>query len=179
MGGHYKKVINTQPQATTPYQPTNPSAQILECADLIVIKQHLSKIEAVTGIDKRNRYQIWDGRTGNQMFNAEEGDIGCLTRGCFQGDREFDMPFVDAMGQQAFKLNKTRSYGLRGCCILGCKAHFDKSCLKFAAVMIMIFLIYQSIEMAKQTIIFIRFRISWDILDSELKIELLDKENLQ
>ena len=27
MGGHYKKVINTQPQATTPYQPTNPSGQ--------------------------------------------------------------------------------------------------------------------------------------------------------
>ena len=105
-------------------------AQILECTDQIVIKQHLSKIEAVTGYDKRNRYQIWDGRTGNQMFNAEEGEIGCLTRGCFGPDREFDMPFVDAIGQEAFKLNKTRSYGLRGCCILGCKAHFDKSCLK-------------------------------------------------
>ena len=34
MGGHYKKVINTQPQATTPYQPTNPSGQGLNRAML-------------------------------------------------------------------------------------------------------------------------------------------------
>ena len=56
-------------------------ALILECTDQIVIKQHFSVTEAVTGIDKRNRYQIWDGRTGNQMFTAEEGEIGCFTRG--------------------------------------------------------------------------------------------------
>ena len=65
---------------------------------------------------------------GKKKFRDDTTDP--FTRNCFGPDREFDMPFVDSMGQQAFKLNKTRSYGLRGCCILGCKAHFDKSCLK-------------------------------------------------
>ena len=110
-------------------------AQILECTDQIVIKQHFRITESrEPAWDNIYRYQIWDGRTGNQMFNAEEGEIGFFEMLkwilCFSSDRELDLPFVDAMGQEAFKLNKTRSYGLRGCCILGCIAHFNKSCLK-------------------------------------------------
>ena len=59
-------------------------AQILENVDQIVIRQHLSVVEAVTGFDRLNRYNIWDGKTGSQIFTAKEGDIGCCTRNCFQ-----------------------------------------------------------------------------------------------
>ena len=46
----------------------------------IVIKQHLSMIEAVTDFDRINRYYIWNGKTGEQLFSASEGDIGCCAR---------------------------------------------------------------------------------------------------
>ena len=49
----------------------------------IVIKQHLSMVEAVTGFDKRNRYKIWNGKSGDLLFKAEEGEIGCCTRNFF------------------------------------------------------------------------------------------------
>ena len=55
------------------------------------------------------RYKIWDGRTGNQMFTAEE-DATCFSKAKnMGGQREFAMPFVDAMGMEAFKLNKALS----------------------------------------------------------------------
>ena len=63
---------------------TQLQAQILENVDQIVIRQHLSVVEAVTGFDRLNRYNIWDGKTGSQIFTAKEGDIGCCTRNCFQ-----------------------------------------------------------------------------------------------
>ena len=46
----------------------------------IVIKQHLSMIEAVTDFDRINRYYVWNGKTGEQLFSASEGDIGCCAR---------------------------------------------------------------------------------------------------
>ena len=51
--------------------------------DNIVIKQHLSMIEAVTNYDRRNRYKIWNGKTGDLLFKAEEGEIGCCARNFF------------------------------------------------------------------------------------------------
>jgi len=127
MGGHYTHVVTVQPKRQDFHIPTNPPAQILANVDQIIIRQHLSMTEALTNIDMVNRYYIWDGKTGQQLFTAAEGDIGYCSRGCYQGNREFDMPFLDGMNQEAFRLNKNRSVALMGCgpciaCMICCKA---------------------------------------------------------
>ena len=70
----------------------------------------------LTPVDRRNRYKIWDGNTGTQLFHAQEGDIGCCLRSCCQGSREFEMPFKDQSDRTAFTLNKARSASAFGCC---------------------------------------------------------------
>ena len=72
----------------------------------------------LTPVDRRNRYKIWDGNTGTQLFHAQEGDIGCCLRSCCQGSREFEMPFKDHADRTAFTLNKARSASAFGCCAI-------------------------------------------------------------
>ena len=50
------------------------------------------------------------------MFFAEEDDKIFNNAAMFGGHREFAMPFVDAMGNEGFKLNKTRSIMAVMCC---------------------------------------------------------------
>ena len=93
--GHYKKVITIQPQSgwkrgSTDGFSTLPlegeaSIHYLDNVDQIVMEQYFSKIEAFTPVDRRNRYTLWNGKTGDKLFEAEEGDIGCCRRSCFQG----------------------------------------------------------------------------------------------
>lgn len=128
MGGHYKKVVTIQPKREDFTQPTNPAIATLDNVDQIIIKQHLSIIEAVTDFDRINRYYIWDGKSGQQLFTASEGDIGWCSRNCWQGAREFDMPFLNQAKQEAFQLNKTRSMPLVGCCLCSCCMSCYKSC---------------------------------------------------
>ena len=45
-----------------------------------------------------------------------------------QGEREFDMPFLNGDSQEVFQLNKTRSMALLGCWTCKCLAHCCKSC---------------------------------------------------
>ena len=45
-----------------------------------------------------------------------------------QGNREFDMPFLDASNQEAFQLNKNRSLALYGCCLCSCCMNCNKGC---------------------------------------------------
>jgi len=93
----------------------------LEFVDKIVIKVALSENDLkVTLREKKEHvrfsYRIWDGRTGNQMFFAEEGEGTFNNAKHFGSCREFVMPFVDAMGNEGFKLNKTRSVTAHMCC---------------------------------------------------------------
>ena len=59
-------------------------SDVLANVNQIVIKQHLSMIEAVTDFDRINRYYVWNGKTGEQLLTAAEGDIGCCARNVFQ-----------------------------------------------------------------------------------------------
>ena len=91
--------------------------QILDFVDKIVVKVDLNEaeLEATKHINMPFRYRIWDGRTGNQMFTAEE-DPTCFRSAKNLGSRrEFAMPFVDAMGKEAFKLNKAYSMRADDC----------------------------------------------------------------
>ena len=45
-----------------------------------------------------------------------------------KGNREFDMPFLDASNQEAFQLNKNRSLALYGCCLCSCCMNCNKGC---------------------------------------------------
>ena len=49
------------------------------------------------------------------MFTAEEDKTCFRDAKKYGSSREFAMPFVDAMGQEAFKLNKTRSLKAEVC----------------------------------------------------------------
>ena len=60
-------------------------------------------IEAITDYDRINRYYVWNGKTGEQLYSASEGDIGCCARNCFQGQREFEMPFLNKEGNGFMK----------------------------------------------------------------------------
>ena len=105
--------------------------------DQIVIQVALSEHELALTANEQNdvrySYKIWDGRTGNQMFFAEE-DKRCFNNANeYSFGHEFVMPFVDAMGNEGFKLNKTRSirsdnFGPKWCFCLCCC--FMNSCFK-------------------------------------------------
>jgi len=89
----------------------------------LVVKQHLSTVEAVTGWDKTNKYHIWNGQTGKQVLKAREDSISCCIRNYCGQLREFSMPFLDDKDREIFRLEKTRScanVGLYGCCASCC-----------------------------------------------------------
>ena len=104
----------------------------MEFVDKIVIKVALSENDLKVALGEKKEharfsYRIWDGRTGNQMFFAEEDEkIFNNATANFCSSREFVMPFVDAMGNEGFKLNKTRSITAHICC---CCCNTD-SCFK-------------------------------------------------
>ena len=50
------------------------------------------------------------------MFTAEENKACFRNAEKWRSTREFVMPFVDAIGQEAFKLKKTRSVRADICC---------------------------------------------------------------
>ena len=97
----------------------------------LVIHQVLSLTEALVGWDKSNRYELWDGQTGKQVFSAGELPIHCCIRNTCSGNREFGMPFRDVMQVEKFRLNKTRSMAQPSCCCNGyglCCAAFCCGC---------------------------------------------------
>ena len=59
-----------------------------------MVQQDLSLLEFATGWDVINKYNIWDADSGESLFFAKEGNIGCCARNCFQGERDFEMPLV-------------------------------------------------------------------------------------
>ena len=109
----------------------------MEFVDQIVIQVALSEYELTLtefkyyNKEMRYSYKIWDGRTGNQMFFAEENE-NCFNNAKQYGkDREFVMPFVDAMGNEGFKLNKTRSLKADCCPMFCCCCCPVNRCFKF------------------------------------------------
>ena len=66
------------------------------------------------------------------MFFAEEDDKIFNNALMFGSYREFVMPFVDAMGNEGFKLNKTRSWKADlwcgSCCTVNCCKSLCSTC---------------------------------------------------
>jgi len=94
----------------------------------LVVKQVLSATEAVTGWDKRNKYEIWDGQTGEKIYFAQEDPSSCWIRNCCGQNREFGMPFTDSKLNEIFRLNKVRSVAQPSCCWNCCWSCQAKCC---------------------------------------------------
>ncbi|CAG5096010.1 Oidioi.mRNA.OKI2018_I69.XSR.g14437.t1.cds [Oikopleura dioica] len=97
-------------------------SEYLDGVEQAVVQQDLSLVEFMTGYDVINKYRIWDGKTGETLFQATEGDIGCCARNCFQGEREFEMPLrtkEDKDGDM-HRLSKPRAIALQPCCNTCC-----------------------------------------------------------
>ena len=91
---------------------------------------------------RRNKYDMWDADTGEQLFFAQENDIGdggcqgyCI-RGCFKGHREAEIPLQMAVndvnaeygGKGKYHLSKARAIGLYPC-QCGCCATCEAACM--------------------------------------------------
>jgi len=116
--GHYQKIVSVQPNSNDwiKIDAGLGSIEKLDKVRQMSVRQHFSKVEMLTPFDRRNFYKLWNGETGEMVFQAREGDIGCCLRSCCAGQREFDMPFVDEHEQTIFTLNKSRSAPVYGCC---------------------------------------------------------------
>jgi len=97
-------------------------SEYLDDVKRAVVQQDLSLLEFATGWDVINRYNIWDADSGESLFFAKEGNIGCCARNCFQGERDFEMPLVTEADKdgQLHRLSKPRSVALQPCCNTCC-----------------------------------------------------------
>jgi len=130
--GHYEKIVSVQPNSSDWIKVDSGLDAIEKLAKVrqMSIRQHFSKVEMLTPVDRRNFYKLWNGETGEMVFQAQEGDIGCCLRTCCQGQREFDMPFVDENEKTIFSLHKSRSAPVYGCCAcyINCCWHLCNKC---------------------------------------------------
>jgi len=104
------------------------SLEELKSVEQLVIHQQLSVVEAATGWDKCNKYEIWNGDTGKKIYFARENQISCCIRNYCNELREFAMPFSDAKGNEQFRLNKVRSCIQPPCCCNGYGMCCAKTC---------------------------------------------------
>jgi hypothetical protein len=95
-----------------------------------VVQQDLSLLEFATGWDVINKYNIWDADSGESLFFAKEGNIGCCARNCFQGERDFEMPLVTEADKEGklHRLSKPRAVALQPCCNTCCCNFWHKLC---------------------------------------------------
>lgn len=105
-----KMAITIQPKGNwKPHDINEAGINSLTNVSELVIKQHLSITEALTGWEKCNRYNLWNAKTGEILFFAREEKIHCCTRNMCGSEREFTMPFVDSTGNEVFRLEKPRA----------------------------------------------------------------------
>ena len=93
-----------------------PGLEYLAMVDHLLIKQKVELLEAFTGWESKNKYQITN-TLGQDVFFAKE-DSGCLTRMCCGPGRPFEMEIVDNSGREIIHL--VRPLRCQGCCFPCC-----------------------------------------------------------
>lgn len=53
----------------------------------------MSKLEMLTDLNALNKYELWNGDSGEKLFFGWEQDSGCFIRNCYKMNREFNMNF--------------------------------------------------------------------------------------
>ncbi|NP_001090508.1 phospholipid scramblase 2 S homeolog [Xenopus laevis] len=93
-----------------------PGLEYLSQIDQILVHQQVELLEALTGYETNNKYEIKNSLGQRVYFAAEEND--CCTRNCCGPGRPFTMTIVDNTGREIMKLN--RPCRCSSCCFPCC-----------------------------------------------------------
>jgi len=113
-----------QPMAP-PHLPPGcpPGLQYLTMVDQLLIKQKVEILEAMTGFETANKYEVLNS-LGQNVYKAKE-DSDCCTRNCCGPGRCFDMNITDLMGEEVIHLN--RPLRCQACCFPCCLQEMEVS----------------------------------------------------
>uniref|UniRef100_A0A8C5M9Z0 Phospholipid scramblase n=2 Tax=Leptobrachium leishanense TaxID=445787 RepID=A0A8C5M9Z0_9ANUR len=100
--------------ATIPNCP--PGLEYLSQIDQLLVHQQVELLEAFTGFETNNKYEIKNSLGQRVYFAAEEND--CCTRNCCGAARSFTMTIIDNTGREIIKL--LRPYRCSSCCFPCC-----------------------------------------------------------
>ncbi|XP_051873650.1 phospholipid scramblase 1 [Pristis pectinata] len=93
-----------------------PGLEYLTQIDQLLVHQQVELLEALTGFETNNKFQIKNALGQQIYFAAEENDF--CTRNCCGNMRPFDMKIVNTFGQQIMSLY--RPLKCTGCCCPCC-----------------------------------------------------------
>lgn len=81
-----------------------PGLEYLTQIDQLLIHQQIELLEALTGWEVKNRYQI-KNTLGQQVYFAQEESTTCH-RQCCGGHRKFDMSITDNLGTEVIRMHR-------------------------------------------------------------------------
>jgi len=110
-GGGWMQVPSSLPNCP-------PGLEYLTQIDQLLVKQQVEVLEAFTGFETNNKYQVTNSMGQKVYFAAE--DTCCCTRNCCGNERPFDMKIMDNSGKEVIHLNSP----------LRCQSCFFPCCLK-------------------------------------------------
>uniref|UniRef100_UPI00398ED1B7 phospholipid scramblase 1-like n=1 Tax=Pristiophorus japonicus TaxID=55135 RepID=UPI00398ED1B7 len=93
-----------------------PGLEYLAQLDQLLVHQQVELLEALTGFESNNKFQIKNSLGQMVYFAAEEND--CCNRNCCGNMRSFDMKIIDGLGQEVISLY--RPLRCAGCCCPCC-----------------------------------------------------------
>ncbi|KAH9509016.1 Phospholipid scramblase 1 [Bulinus truncatus] len=90
----------------TPQAPTNcpPGLEYLTQVDQLLVKQKIEALEAFTGFETNNKYEIKNSM--NQRVYIAVEDTCCCTRNCCGSSRPFDMKIMDNHKKEVIHLSR-------------------------------------------------------------------------
>ncbi|RUS77187.1 hypothetical protein EGW08_015054 [Elysia chlorotica] len=108
---HFRNFNTAAPdnlQLTTPpgagWAPCPPGLEYLQQVDQLLVKQKMEAVEAFTGFETNNKYEIRNSM-GQRVYMAVE-DTCCCTRNCCGSARPFDMKIMDNQKREVMHLSR-------------------------------------------------------------------------
>jgi len=82
----------------------------------LIVKQRVEVLEALTGYEQENKYDIFN-TFGQYIFTAKESS-DCCQRQCCGPKRKFDMKFLNQYNQEVIHFRRPFAYMFCNCCCL-------------------------------------------------------------
>jgi len=111
--------VEKQPEQNDRYES---GIESLKKTSMLLVKQKVEVVEAVTGFETENKYVVED-IAGKRIFFANE-QSGCCNRNCCGNHRPFDMTISDLNGVESIHLERS----------LRCSSCFFPCCLQKVTV---------------------------------------------
>ncbi|KAK3796050.1 hypothetical protein RRG08_013355 [Elysia crispata] len=86
------------------WAPCPPGLEYLQQVDQLLVKQKLEAVEAFTGFETNNKYEVRNSM-GQRVYMAVE-DTCCCTRNCCGSARPFDMKIMDNQKREVIHLSR-------------------------------------------------------------------------